>query len=576
MNWVPSTDARLIEQAQARGLLPAEATAFWQAGRGPSWVVAVLGFLGAQLVALNLLALLGALTSDFLFRAPGAFVGAVLLIGGAAWVLRATRSLFVTQLAFSPLLAGLVLLVVGMDWRWDNGAILLYAALLVAVALVVRAAWVQRLLGALAGALLLALIVWPPLAVGLGDAWRLLEWRWRAYPMAINATVLGLACVAWMARETRSPGGRLTPALAALVDGAGVALLLALAGAALRALWTPTWLTGGPAGSVDMAGAGTARIFQLSGYALVQMALVTGAAAWLWRHWQFGAATREGREGREQRLLALVYGALLVACLVIPQVGVVALMGTLALGTGRRALLGLALSVLLAQGAGFYYALAWPLAHKAALLAGLGAALAVALMVLRARQTAVAPQAAPTPRARPWGAWALVVLGAVLALAVVHRDVQEKEQVIAQGQKIFVPLAPRDPRSLMQGDYMALHFALPPEVLQALGQDDPLNTRRHALIVVRLDARGVAQVLRAAHPGEALAPGERLLQARRMKGAWTLVTDAYFFPEGRGAPFAFARFGDMRALPDGRTMLVGLADADLRPIAPAPRTAAQE
>ena len=90
-------------------------------------------------------------------------------------------------------------------------------------------------------------------------------------------------------------------------------------------------------------------------------------------------------------------------------------------------------------------------------------------------------------------------------------------------------------------------------------------------MVATLDARGVASVQRVARAGEPLAPGERLLPLKRLKGDWVLVTDAFYFPEGQGAPFAQARFGEFRALPDGRALLVGLADEHLQPIAPAPR-----
>ena len=89
-------------------------------------------------------------------------------------------------------------------------------------------------------------------------------------------------------------------------------------------------------------------------------------------------------------------------------------------------------------------------------------------------------------------------------------------------------------------------------------------------VVVRLDARGVAQPLRAARPGETLARDERLLPALRKNGRWTLVTDAYYFPEGQGQPFQQARYGEFRVLPDGRALLAGLADEHLRAIEPAP------
>jgi uncharacterized membrane-anchored protein len=45
------------------------------------------------------------------------------------------------------------------------------------------------------------------------------------------------------------------------------------------------------------------------------------------------------------------------------------------------------------------------------------------------------------------------------------------------------------------------------------------------------------------------------------------VTDAWFFREGDAERWQKARYGEFRVAPDGRALLVGMADADLRPIA---------
>ena len=51
-------------------------------------------------------------------------------------------------------------------------------------------------------------------------------------------------------------------------------------------------------------------------------------------------------------------------------------------------------------------------------------------------------------------------------------------------------------------------------------------------------------------------------------GQWTLVTDAWYFREGDAARWEAAKFGEFRVEPDGKALLVGLADAQLRGIAP--------
>ncbi|QTD47132.1 GDYXXLXY domain-containing protein [Ottowia testudinis] len=566
-------ERRLVEAAQAEQLLPPEATAAWREEGGPSWIITVLSFLGAQLVVLPFLAFLGLLAYRLFFEPPGTFIAAAMLIGGASVLLHARPGMFLEQLSFSALLAGLALLVVGFRAELSNVVLLVLLVVLLGVALVARVPWVQRVLGFLAGLAFLLLVLWPVGGLPGGDAWTDSMWRLVAFPMVLNAALLALAWAWWAATEPRWSGRAAAPALHALADGVGVALLLAVAYGSTRHFWTLDFLGRGPAGSADDPTAGLARIFTLGWPALLQMALVVISAAWLMRHWRL----RQTAQPRGLGLMALVYAVLLLACFVIPHVGVVALVGTLALGTGRRLMLGLALATLLAQLSGFYYALAWPLAHKAALLAGIGAALGLALWALRERTAPGAPLTAPALDAGPrWMAPVLIAAGALLALTTVHFDVKKKEEVIAQGQKIYVPLAPRDPRSLMQGDYMALNFAFPSDVHKALAEDDALGATRHAHVVATLDARGVATVLRVARAGEALATGERLLPVKRLKHDWVLVTDAFFFPEGQGEPFASARFGEFRALPDGRALLVGLADEHLQAIQPAPRKKPKE
>ena len=44
------------------------------------------------------------------------------------------------------------------------------------------------------------------------------------------------------------------------------------------------------------------------------------------------------------------------------------------------------------------------------------------------------------------------------------------------------------------------------------------------------------------------------------------MTDAWFFKEGEAQRWQAARFGEFRVLPDGRALLVGMADANLQPI----------
>ncbi|MGP1681687.1 MAG: GDYXXLXY domain-containing protein [Giesbergeria sp.] len=556
-----STTSRtaLAAAAKAESLLPPQADGLAGEAAGPTWVLMVLSFLGAQLVVLPFLGFLALLSYDFFFQQPGVWVAAALLLAGSSAVLRYQSGMFVTQIGFSALLAGLALLVVGLDFKWNNLTVLVLLAVLLGAAQVVRMAWVQRVLGVLATAVALALTFG---SLSSGEVLYM-----RMYPSSTLLVALALLWALWCVREPQWSVHAWARRVAALADGVGVALLLAAGFASGRHYWALNMLGRGQRGSADDPLAGLAHILNIGWPTAVQLALVLGAAAWLAVHWQL----RERGQARNATLLGLVIAVLVLACLVVPQVGVVALVGTVALGTGRWKLLAFTGLTLLAQLSGFYYALQWPLVHKAVLLAGTGAALALALWALRERR--VAAEAAPTCQAGPrrWLAPVLIALAAAAALGLVHRDVQQKEQLIAQGQKIYLPLAPRDPRSLMQGDYMALNFGFPNDIRHQLDEQGRTTLTSQVLVVARLDARGVATVLRVARDGEPLAAGERHLPLKRLNGDWALVTDAFYFPEGQGEPFSRARFGEFRALPDGRALLVGLADEALHPIAPAPR-----
>ena len=85
-------------------------------------------------------------------------------------------------------------------------------------------------------------------------------------------------------------------------------------------------------------------------------------------------------------------------------------------------------------------------------------------------------------------------------------------------------------------------------------------------VAAQVDAQGRAKILRMIGPKESAGAGQILLPLKRLKGEWVVVTDAFFFTEGEGAQYEQAQYGDFRVLPDGRALLVGMADKDGQPI----------
>jgi uncharacterized membrane-anchored protein len=153
----------------------------------------------------------------------------------------------------------------------------------------------------------------------------------------------------------------------------------------------------------------------------------------------------------------------------------------------------------------------------------------------------------------------LVLGGLVLVLTVPNVSIARKERLLATGETMLVELAPVDPRSLIQGDYMRLDYAIARQLATAAGRDWPRDGR----LVVTLDEHGVAWFVRR-HEGGALNPGEHLLRYRRRGSQTRIGTNAFFFQEGHAQRYQGARYGELRVDRSGASVLVGLRDSTRR------------
>lgn len=160
---------------------------------------------------------------------------------------------------------------------------------------------------------------------------------------------------------------------------------------------------------------------------------------------------------------------------------------------------------------------------------------------------------------------AIALLAGLLVLGFVDYGIYGRERLVREGNLVFLRLAPVDPRSLMQGDYMRLRFEAaerPGGLFMPVAEGD-------GRIVLGVDANHVG-TYRRLDDGRPLAPGEALIRFRVRGGAARLASDAYFFQEGQSALYAQARYGAFRVAPDGEAILVGLRGPRLEPLGPSP------
>ena len=167
----------------------------------------------------------------------------------------------------------------------------------------------------------------------------------------------------------------------------------------------------------------------------------------------------------------------------------------------------------------------------------------------------------------------IALISLVLILALVNWSIWSKEKLLADGRTVYLELAPVDPRSLMQGDYMALRFKLANAVYKALPKtNDTRRWRRDVaasdgFAVVQLDKRDIG-TFKGLYTNQPLSADEILMRYRVRNGAVKFATNAYFFQEGHGKYYQAARFGQFRVDDKGELLLTAMYDKNLEKLGP--------
>ena len=167
----------------------------------------------------------------------------------------------------------------------------------------------------------------------------------------------------------------------------------------------------------------------------------------------------------------------------------------------------------------------------------------------------------------------IALISMVIVLGLVNWSITGKEKHLAEGGIVYLELAPVDPRSLMQGDYMALRFRLANEVYNALPKTKERQRWRHNVdatdgyVVVSLDERNIGS-FKHLYKDQALSKNEILMRYRVRNGAVKFATNAFFFQEGKEHQYLPARFGQFRVDDGGELLLVAMYDGNLDKLGP--------
>ncbi|AZA73077.1 GDYXXLXY domain-containing protein [Chryseobacterium indoltheticum] len=156
--------------------------------------------------------------------------------------------------------------------------------------------------------------------------------------------------------------------------------------------------------------------------------------------------------------------------------------------------------------------------------------------------------------------WLIIVLNLMILLVYFNFSVVKKENLLKDGKLILLSLAPVDPRSLMQGDYMTLRYSI----------SENLNVNslpKRGYCVVKLNPQGIAEKVRFQKNTTPLNKGEYLIEYNS-PDQWNvnIGAESFFFQEGQAEKYEKAKYGAIKVDTKGNSLLVGLYDENLKNI----------
>jgi len=155
--------------------------------------------------------------------------------------------------------------------------------------------------------------------------------------------------------------------------------------------------------------------------------------------------------------------------------------------------------------------------------------------------------------------WSIILINLILLMGYFNYSVGKKEALLSDGQLILLKLAPVDPRSLMQGDYMRLRYEISSNI-----RIDSISKRGYC--VVKLDSIGVARKIRLQSGNSPKMADEFLIEYTAGKWNINIGAESFFFEEGKATKYDKAKYGGVRVDDKGNSILVGLYNEQMKKI----------
>ena len=148
-----------------------------------------------------------------------------------------------------------------------------------------------------------------------------------------------------------------------------------------------------------------------------------------------------------------------------------------------------------------------------------------------------------------------LVVNLILFIGYAIYATRAKEKIINEGKLVLLKLAPVDPRSLMQGDYMVLNYEI--------SNNLPENTPHKGFVILKELEDGAFRALKFQNFLNDLKENEiavEFIKIDSWQNSVKIGAESYFFEEGHAKKYEKAVYGGLRVDNKGNSVLVGLFD----------------
>lgn len=152
----------------------------------------------------------------------------------------------------------------------------------------------------------------------------------------------------------------------------------------------------------------------------------------------------------------------------------------------------------------------------------------------------------------------IITFNLILFLFFFGNSIIQKEEIRNTGEFVFLPLLPKDPRSLFQGDYMILRYDW------SRLEKENVDFKRGC--IAYFVENQILIPLRQTESIQDLKPNEKCLRYFQSSYAIKIGAESYFFQEGKGQEYERAKFAGLRIGKNGDKLLVGLFDENKKQI----------